>query len=185
MNIMSVSKSSIADLAELLTLVNVTYRGESSKKGWTDESSFIAGEIRIDGEALTAYLNHPDICILKYTDENQQIVGCVNLHKKQDKLHLGMFAVHPELQAAGIGKVLLQAAEAHGKTEGCKAINLTVIQGRDELIAFYERRAYVRTGKSFPFPVEYHKFGVPLKEVLLVEMEKELTFPSIASMPPF
>lgn len=178
MNRMPVSKSSIADLAELLTLVNVTYRGESSKKGWTDESSFIAGEIRVDEEALTDDLTNPDICILKYTDENQQIIGCVNLHKKLDKLHLGMFAVHPELQSAGIGKILLQAAEAHGKAENCKAINLTVIQGRDELIAFYERRAYVLTGKSFPFPVEYHKFGVPLKEVMLLEMEKELTFPS-------
>lgn len=30
-----------------------------------------------------------------------------------------------------------------------------VIQGRDELIAFYERRAYLLTGKSFPFPVEH------------------------------
>lgn len=170
---MSVSKASISDLSALLSLVNTTYRGESSKKGWTDESSFVGGDIRVDEEALTNYLTDPDIYILKYTDANDQIIGCVNLHKKQDKLHLGMFAVQPELQSAGVGKILLQASEECAKRLNCKAINLTVIQGRDELIAYYERKNYVLTGRSFPFPVEYHKFGVPLQEITLLEMEKE------------
>lgn len=171
---MSVSKASISDLSELLSLVNTTYRGESSKKGWTDESAFVGGDIRVDKQALLGDLTDPNFYILKYTDANDQIIGCVNLHKKHDKLHLGMFAVRPELQSAGVGKMLLQAADEYAKTLNCKVINLTVIQGRDELIAYYQRRNYVLTGNSFSFPVEYHKFGVPLQEITLVEMEKEI-----------
>ncbi|AOM79169.1 GNAT family N-acetyltransferase [Pedobacter steynii] len=171
---MSVSKASIADLSEILTLVNITYRGESSTKGWTNENSFIGGDIRVDEEALTTYLTNPDICILKYTDANRQIIGCVNLHKKEGKVHLGMFAVNPELQSAGIGSTLLKAAEVHAKEVNCKVINLTVIAGRDELIRYYERRNYINTGNSFPFPIEHHRFGIPLKEVILMEMEKSI-----------
>ncbi|MBB5638125.1 ribosomal protein S18 acetylase RimI-like enzyme [Pedobacter cryoconitis] len=172
---MSVSKASLSDLSELLTLVNTTYRGETSAKGWTSEILLLAGDIRIDEEMLTAYLTNPAITVLKYTNSADQLIGCVYLEQKEEKLYLGMLAVNPEYQSGGIGRLLLQAAEEHAKQINCHRIDMTVIRDRVELIAYYQRRGYSLTGESFPFPIEYHKYGKPLKEIILVEMKKEFS----------
>lgn len=171
---MSISKASISDLSELLNLVNTTYRGESSTKGWTSEILLLEGEIRIDEEILTDYLTNENICVLKYTNSAQQIAGCVYLEKKEEKIYLGMLAVNPELQNSGIGRLLLQGAENYARQTGCAIISMTVIEDRTELIAYYQRRGYLLSGVKFPFPVEYHKYGRPLKEIILVEMKKNI-----------
>ena len=51
------------------------------------------------------------------------------------------------------GRRLLDAAEDAACAEGIKAMEMTVIDSRDTLIAWYERRGYVRTGETRPFPV--------------------------------
>ncbi|RAJ31060.1 GNAT family N-acetyltransferase [Pedobacter cryoconitis] len=174
---MSISKASITDLSALLTLVNTTYRGESSIKGWTSEIHLLAGEIRIDEKILTHYLTNPAISVLKYTNPANQITGCVYLERKEENLYLGMLAVNPESQDGGIGRLLLQGAEEHARQLNCDKINITVIEDRTELIAWYQRRGYVATGGKFPFPLEYHKYGKPLKEITLIEMEKAIINP--------
>lgn len=171
---MSVSKASISDLSALLNLVNTTYRGETSTKGWTSEILLLAGDIRIDEEILTDYLINPAVSVLKYTNSENQLIGCVYLEQKEENLYLGMLAVNPGSQDGGIGRLLLQSAEEHARQLICNKINITVIEDRTELIAWYQRRGYVITGKKFPFPVEYHKYGKPLKEIILIEMENNL-----------
>ena len=53
---------------------------------------------------------------------------------------------------------------------------LTVIGCRDELIAFYERRGYVRTGVTNPFPYGNPRYGEPRRDDLRFEiLEKDLT----------
>jgi len=173
---MSISKASISDLSALLNLVNTTYRGETSTKGWTSEILLLAGEIRIDKEILTDYLTNPSISVLKYTSPANQLIGCVYLEQKKENLYLGMLAVNPGSQDGGIGRLLLQGAEGHARKLNCNKINITVIEDRTELIAWYQRRGYVATGRKFPFPVEYHKYGKPLKEIILIEMEKKINF---------
>lgn len=173
---MSISKASISDLSALLNLVNTTYRGETSTKGWTSEILLLAGEIRIDKEILTDYLTNAAISVLKYTNPANQLIGCVYLEQKEENLYLGMLAVNPESQDGGIGRLLLQGAEEHARKLNCNKINITVIEDRTELIAWYQRRGYVATGRKFPFPAEYHKYGKPLKEIILIEMEKKIHF---------
>jgi ribosomal protein S18 acetylase RimI-like enzyme len=171
---MSISKASISDLSALLNLVNTTYRGESSTKGWTSETSLLGGEIRVDEETLTDYLTNQAVCVLKYTNSAQQIVGCVYLNNKGKKIYLGMLAVNPDHQNSGIGRLLLQGAEDYAEQINCNIIQMTVIEDRTELIAYYQRRGYLLTGVKSPFPVEHHKYGRPLKEIILLEMEKSL-----------
>src|SRR5579871_6566414 len=93
----------LTDVAELNQLVNSAYRGESSKKGWTTEADLLGG-IRIDEERLTSIMQKPGSLILKYVDEQNSIIGCVHLEKKDNRLYLGMLTVVPHLQAKGIGK---------------------------------------------------------------------------------
>ena len=55
-------------------------------------------------------------------------------------------------------------------------MRMTVIDIRDELIAFYERRGYARTGIKKPFPYGDERYGIPKREDLRFEiLEKPLT----------
>ena len=170
---MPVEQATIQDIPELVTLVNSAYRGDASKKGWTTEADLLLGELRTDAASLEHIFSNEDDVILKYTTDEGLIAGCVYLQKQGEKLYLGMLSVNPLLQAGGIGKQLLMAAELHAKQTGCHTITMTVISAREELIAWYMRRGYLLTGLNKPFPVD-EKFGVPTQELLFEVLEKQI-----------
>jgi ribosomal protein S18 acetylase RimI-like enzyme len=165
-----ITKALQSDIPALNTLVNSAFRGESSKKGWTTEADILGG-IRTDENILTESLNEPKTTILKYC-EGDDILGIVMLKNQGDSLYLGMLTVAPDLQGSGIGKKLLQASEAFAKEEGLSKIMMTVISIRVELVAWYERHGYVRTGEVRPFPMDDPKFGLPKTFLEFVVMEK-------------
>ena len=160
------------DIAALDRLVNSAYRGDSSKKGWTTEADLLEG-LRTDPDSLAQLIAEPDSVILKYTGEAGVIEACIYLKKKGTQLYLGMLTVSPELQAKGIGKQMLAAAEIHAKQNDCASIVMTVISVRAELIAWYERHGYRPTGKTEPFPTD-PKFGLPKQPLVFVVLEKPL-----------
>jgi ribosomal protein S18 acetylase RimI-like enzyme len=169
---MLITKATLADATELTNLVNSAYRGASSQKGWTSEAHLLGG-IRIDEPTMAEYLQNPNVTMLKYTDEERQIIGCVYLELKEHRLYLGMLTVSPTLQANGIGRQLLHEAEVVANQLNCNIIFITVITTRHELIKWYERRGYYTTGKITPFPTDT-KFGVPNQVIELEEFEKEV-----------
>jgi ribosomal protein S18 acetylase RimI-like enzyme len=138
------------DIHAIVALLNMSYRGEHSRKGWTTEADLIAGEIRTNDENLADVMREPGSVILKY-EEKGEILSCVNLKKHGNRLYLGMFSVDHELQGGGIGKKMLQAAEEHATQTGCRAIYMYVISVRQELIDWYKRKGYEETGELIPF----------------------------------
>lgn len=167
-----ISPAAVADIPALVTLVNSAYRGEESRKGWTTEADLLTG-IRTDADSLLEMLQAPRVTILKCTDAASQLLGCVYLEKKGSSLYLGMLSVAPGLQSQGIGKQLLQAAEAYAQQHECTTITMTVISVRRELIAWYKRRGYQLTGATEPFPSST-RFGIPNQKLSFVVMEKHL-----------
>lgn len=82
-----------------------------------------------------------------------------------------MFAVRPELQGGGLGKVIIAEAERTAQeTWGAREMRMTVIRQRSELIAWYERRGYRRTGQLTPFPYGDERFGIPQRADLEFEL---------------
>lgn len=162
------------DVPELVQLVNSAYRGESSKKGWTTEADLLDG-IRTDEASLAALIREPHSVIMKCLRENQ-LVGCVYLQKQGGALYLGMLTVDPGLQAAGIGKKMLQASEDWALQQHCTSVVMTVITDRKELLDWYGRRGYQSTGETKPFPND-PKFGIPKKPLEFVVLKKELVSP--------
>jgi ribosomal protein S18 acetylase RimI-like enzyme len=157
------------DIPEVVALVNSAYRGESSKKGWTSESHLLEG-IRIDETEMTGYFHRPEITLLKYTNEDGQIVGFVYLEQVNNKrLYLGMLTVNPTLQAAGIGRQLLAAGDDLARELNVEAVKISVITTRTELIAWYERRGYVATGETMPLVTAT---SIAKEPVTLLIMEK-------------
>ena len=170
---MPITKAIISDTAELTKLVNSAYRGESSQKGWTTEAHLLDG-IRIDEPTMAEYLQADDATILKYTNEDGQIIACVYLQQQKQRLYLGMLTVSPTLQANGIGRQLLHEAEKVAHSLNCSIIFMTVITARLELINWYERRGYHLTGKTEPFSSIPKRFGEPKEEIYLAILEKEI-----------
>lgn len=160
------------DIPSLNQLVNSAYRGDTSRKGWTTEADLLDG-IRTDPAALEDMMEQPGAVILKCTDSEKTLRGCVFLKKTESQLYLGMLTVSPELQGGGIGKKLLEASEAYASEHGCDKIVMTVISVRSELIAWYERKGFHTTGEKSPFPKD-PRFGIPKQDLEFVVMEKEL-----------
>jgi len=161
------------DVVALNALLNSAYRGESSKKGWTTEEHLIAGEVRTDEVNLRQVMEIDGSIIIKYTNDEQQIIGCVNLQRHGNKIYLGMLSVSPHLQGMGIGKYLLKAAEEYAQQLQCSTIYMSVISVRTELINWYGCHGYHDTGERKPF-AEDGLTGRHLQPLEFMLMEKAI-----------
>lgn len=154
-----------ADLPRLRPVVERAYRGDSARAGWTHEADLVSGE-RTDLETLRSLLDGSSRLLIAF--EGDTILGCVNVADRGDGLaYLGLLCVDPQLQARGIGKQLVAAAEAAAReTFAATRVEMTVIERRAELIAWYLRHGYVASGEARPFPIP---LDPPLSMTVLVK----------------
>ena len=164
-----------ADLETLHDLVHRAYRGDSARQGWTHEADLLDGQ-RTDRDALTAMLEDPGQRVL-VAEQRHRVTGCVQVSDQGNgTAYLGMLSVDPALQAAGLGRRLIAAAEEAARSAfGARRMEMTVIRQRAELIAYYERRGYRRTGEERPFPLSDPRFGLPRRnDLVFVVLAKPL-----------
>jgi len=170
---LSFSTAEMRDAEQLAVLINSAYRGESSKLGWTTEADLLDG-LRTDTEEIRGLIARDDSLIV-VCKAGLKMTGSVHLRNSGDQVQIGMLAVSPPLQGLGIGKQLLGKAEAAARQAWqVSRFVMSVIPCRHELIAFYERRGYRRTGISEAFP-ENPVLWMPKVEGLRMElMEKRI-----------
>ncbi len=171
-NNLHVAPATKDDITQLVELINSAYRGESSKEGWTNEADLLGG-LRTDEQDLEHLLLQQGNTMLVCTGETNNLLGCVYLQLKGSVMYLGMLTVWPKLQAKGIGKHLLVAAEDFAKQHNCNTIEMTVISVRRELVAWYNKRGYQATGDTKPFPPD-SKFGISKKPLEFIVLSKSL-----------
>jgi ribosomal protein S18 acetylase RimI-like enzyme len=174
------------DVAAVVALVESAYRGESSRAGWTTEADLLDGR-RTDVEAISAVLAGPGSVML-LAEADGQLVGCCHLEQlPQAKAHFGIFAVRPACQGQGWGRQILAEAERLARDEwSATTMVLSVLAQRPDLIAWYERRGYRRTGETRPFPYGNARFGVPKRpDLSFAELAKPLVGGAGARLGPF
>ena len=174
MTTLSHRDATVADVPAIVGLVTSAYRGEASRIGWTTEADLLDGE-RIDPGVLRADIERPRSRVL-LVERDGALVACAHVAVEDGAGYFGMFAVRPDLQGAGLGNALLLEAERVVRDEWMlAALRMTVIDVRDELIAWYERRGYALTGEDRPFPADDPRFGIPRRDDLIFSvMEKRL-----------
>ncbi|HEV7271470.1 GNAT family N-acetyltransferase [Pseudoxanthomonas sp.] len=162
------------DIPALVALVTSAYRGDASRQGWTTEADLLDGQ-RIDAAALLRDIERPRSRIV-LAERQGVLLACAHVAEEDGAGYFGMFSVRPDLQGGGVGKAVLAEAERVAREDwGLPAMRMTVIDIRDELIAFYERRGYVRTGIKKPFPYGDARYGIPRRDDLRFEvLEKPL-----------
>jgi ribosomal protein S18 acetylase RimI-like enzyme len=157
------------DIEAISKLVNSAYRGESSRKGWTTEADFLAGQ-RTDIDEINELLHRPEGYILLSLRDNR-LIASAYLQNSPEIAYIGMVAVQPTEQGNGIGRALLNEAERVIQTDWKReAIKISVITLREELILWYERLGYVRTGSYEDFPYGEERFGLPKRDDLRFEV---------------
>jgi GNAT superfamily N-acetyltransferase len=160
-------RGTVGDIEALVALVGHAYRGEGGEPGWTTEAHLFHGP-RTDADDIRATLEAPENTVV-VAEDGGEVVGCCTVSDRGSIAYFGLFAVSPHAQGAGVGKALLAEAERIARDGlGAARMIMTVITTRDELLAWYERRGYVRTGKVVPFPAEH---AMHIRPGVVVELE--------------
>jgi len=125
-----------SDAQVVAAIVNGAYRGDATGR----EAGFLA-------------LLAKDASVVLLGLRDGDIVGCVHLEGSEDGVaFLGMLSVRVSEQGSGLGRALVAAAEDYARRElGARVIAMYVLTVRRELLAWYERRGYRRTGDIVPF----------------------------------
>ncbi|MDQ3269344.1 MAG: GNAT family N-acetyltransferase [Pseudomonadota bacterium] len=167
------------DIDSLVALVESAYRGDASRAGWTTEADLLDGR-RTGAEDIASCIDRERSMML-LGQRGGELLACAHVAAERsddagDVGYFGMFSVRPQLQGAGIGKAMLVEAERIAREQWqLPVMRMTVIDLREELIAFYARRGYRRTGVFKPFPYGDERFGLPRRDDLRFEvLEKPL-----------
>jgi ribosomal protein S18 acetylase RimI-like enzyme len=168
---MTIRLATPADLPLLHPVIERAYRGDAARAGWTFESDLLTGP-RTDLASLSAILDSGTDRLLIALDTDGTPVGCVQISDRGDDAatrlaYLGLLCIDPARQASGLGRSMIAAAEDHAaRLFGATTMEMTVIDSRVELIAWYRRRGYALTSERRPFPIP---LDPPLAMVVLAK----------------
>jgi ribosomal protein S18 acetylase RimI-like enzyme len=77
-----------------------------------------------------------------------RIAGLIVLLSKPDHLLLDNIAVRPDRQGQGLGRRLIEFAEAEARRLGCAELRLYTHEKMTENISLYQRLGFVETGRG-------------------------------------
>lgn len=80
----------------------------------------------------------------------EELAGCVYLKCTGHRAYFGMLSIDPARQRQGLGRRLIDAVEARARDRGCRAMDIHIVDVREELPPYYRRLGYAENG-TLPF----------------------------------
>jgi ribosomal protein S18 acetylase RimI-like enzyme len=146
------------DRPRLIPLINAAFSVET----------FLQGP-RTDERRLTESMEKGTLLVAE--DDDGRVLASVYTELRSGHGYMGMLAVDPACQRAGVGRRMLLAAEEHFRAHGCTAVEIAVLSLRPELLPIYRRMGFLETGTEefvYPYPL------APGLECHCIVMEKPL-----------
>ncbi|MFC2995828.1 GNAT family N-acetyltransferase [Acinetobacter sichuanensis] len=170
LNKLSFYRADLTNISSLVDLINAAYR-QKNENTWTTEADLVLGA-RISSSQLLQQLQNSHFHLL-VAEQNNQVVACIGLTFDTLSVEIGTFAISPDWQNQGLGKLVLDYAEKYATDvqSDLKTYVMWVLNVRTELIAFYARRGYVQTGVMEDYPLDAD-VGIPQVNLCLIEMRK-------------
>ncbi len=164
-----------SDVEKIVKLVESVYRGTSSKEGWTTEADLLDGQ-RTDQPMILEMMKTPESFFYVIdSPSGKSLAASVFFQKTASGGYLGMLAVSTDFQNQKLGKLLMLYCEQILREWKLEKIRITVIDRRTELIAWYERFGFVKTGRIEKFPDDL-RYGIPkVKDLKMLELAKVIT----------
>ena len=175
-----------SDAEAVVALVQDAYRGEGGDGRWTTEAHLVRGHrttrAEVEGHIVA------ERSVLLVAEDDAGLLACCHIQALggdadrgaegtgAGRAHFGLFAVRPGRQGGGVGRAMVTRAEDWARSRwGASVMEMQVIDGRSELLAWYDRLGYRRTDRTIPFPVD-NEDDMPLVAGLcFVVLEKRLT----------
>lgn len=149
------------EAGEITTLVNEAYAIEAFFKVDTDRTTRAeVADLFAQGTFLVA--DGPD----------GRLLGSVHVSVTESGGYFGMLSVAPATQRSGLGRRLIAAAEELAVERGCSVMDLSVVNVRDSLLAWYEKAGYRASGTAAWPEGEMDTLKMP---VHLITMTKAIT----------
>jgi len=130
---LTLRRASAADCGAMVPLINSAFAIEK----------FLAGE-RTDEQQLKQMMQKGEF--LLGSDDSGRLVASVYVEVRGARGYFGMLSVDPGEQGSGLGRKMVEAAEAYCRAKGCRAMDLTVLSLRPELPPLYRKLGYAESG---------------------------------------
>lgn len=128
-----------ADAPEITAVINAAFK--------------IAEEFFVDGNRITQaeveeLLSKGAFLLAEAEDK---LNGCVYVEPRGERSYLGLLSVDPTCQQTGLGSRLMNEAEKYSRERGSHCMDILIVNLREDLPSFYQKRGYVESGTT-PFP---------------------------------
>jgi ribosomal protein S18 acetylase RimI-like enzyme len=154
---MKIRQATASDADEIARIINAAF---------AIEREFRRGERTSPSEVVTSISMKHDIFLV--AEDRSRLVGAVEVRVDGEAGYFGMLAVDASVRRGGIGRALVQAAEAHCRNAGCSIMTMSTGENRTELIPYYEKMGYRVTAvepssnPAFKYPIRVVKMEKPL-----------------------
>ena len=135
----SIRTATSVDAPQITALINTAFR--------VVEGFFIDGN-RISQAEVEELLSKGAFLL---AEVNGKLNGCVYVELRGERSYLGLLSVDPTTQQSGLGSLLMIEAESYCRERGSQGMDILIVNLREELPSFYQKRGYVERGTS-PFP---------------------------------
>lgn len=128
-----------ADAPRITAVINAAFR--------------IAEEFFIDGNRITQTEVEQSLAkgAFLIAETGGKLNGCVYVELRGERSYLGLLSVDPTCQQGGLGSLLMNEAEKYCRERGSHSMDILIVNLREDLPSFYQKRGYVESGTT-PFP---------------------------------